>query len=111
MCQFDHRHALRPEKQQQGDDPEPYGDATVSSDGRHNVQVENRHDEQEDEVPSAEDTPKVRRVIHRKEQAKLQMAKGKWQKAKMKTALAFSRCRLDDSPLELPPFESLIAVV
>ena len=52
----------------------------------------------------------MRRVIHRKE-AKLQMAEGKWQKAKMKTTLASSRCRLDDSSLELPPFESLVAVL
>src|SRR3977135_152871 len=46
MGQFDNSNSLRPEKEQQGDHPEPDGDASVGGDGGHHVQIENGDDKQ-----------------------------------------------------------------
>ena len=55
MRQFDHGDALRPEEKNQGDDPQPDGYAAIGGDGRDNVEIEDRDDEEKDEVPAAQD--------------------------------------------------------
>ena len=45
----------RMEKKKKRNDPEPDGDATIRSDGRNNVEVEDGNDEEQNEVPAAED--------------------------------------------------------
>jgi hypothetical protein len=46
--EFDDGDALRPEEQDQRDDPKPDGDAAVGGDGGDHVQVEDCYYEQED---------------------------------------------------------------
>jgi hypothetical protein len=47
MSQFNDGDALGPEKEEQGDDPEPDGDATVGGDAGDDVEVEDGdHEEQ-----------------------------------------------------------------
>ena len=59
MGQLDHRDALRPEEQHQGDEPEPDGDATVSGDAGDYVEIEDGDYEQQHQVPAAEDALEV----------------------------------------------------
>jgi hypothetical protein len=54
VSEFDDGDALRPEEEDEGDDPEPDGDAAVGGDGRDDVEVEDGYDEEEDEVAASE---------------------------------------------------------
>ncbi len=60
--QFDDRDALRPEEEEQRNDPEPDSDATVGGDRGHDVEIEYGDDEEEDEIKAAEDAFEVRLV-------------------------------------------------
>src|ERR1700746_625785 len=59
VCEFDDRDALRQEKQQQGEDTKVNGDAAVSGDRGHDVEVEDCDDEEEYEVATAQNTLEV----------------------------------------------------
>ena len=59
MGEFDDGDALRPEEEEQGDDPEPDGDAAVGGDGGHDVEVEDGDDEKQHQVASSEDALEV----------------------------------------------------
>jgi len=52
--EFDDGDALGPEEEDEGDDPEPDGDAAVGGDGGDDVEVEDGYDEKEDEVAASE---------------------------------------------------------
>src|SRR5262249_50567323 len=52
--EFDHRNSLRPEEQEQRDDPEPDGYATVGRNRRNDVQVKNGDHEQQNQIAPAE---------------------------------------------------------
>jgi hypothetical protein len=60
MGEFDDRDALGPEKQDQGDDPEPDGDAAVGRDGGDYIQVEDGDYEEENEIAASEGADQVR---------------------------------------------------
>ena len=53
VSQFDDCDALRPEEQQQGDDPEPNSHAAICSNRRHDVQIKNGYDKEQHQVPAA----------------------------------------------------------
>ena len=53
--EFDHGDALRPEEEDERDDPEPDGDAAVGGDAGDDVEIEDRDDEKQHEVAAAED--------------------------------------------------------
>ncbi len=55
MREFDHRNPLRPEKQQQRNDPKPDGHAPVGSDARDDIEVEYRDDKEQHQVKASED--------------------------------------------------------
>src|SRR6266850_366800 len=59
MSELDHGNALRPEKKNQRDHPQPDGDAAVSGYRRNNIQVENGDDKEENEVPLAQNAAQV----------------------------------------------------
>ncbi len=59
MSEFNDGDSLRPEKQQQGDDPEPDRDAAVGGDRRDNIEIEDGDDEKKNEVPTAEHAAKM----------------------------------------------------
>src|SRR5690348_7176349 len=59
MSEFDDRDALRPEKKNKRNDPEPDGDASIRSDGGNDVEIEDGHDEQQNQVPAAENALEV----------------------------------------------------
>ena len=59
--EFDDGDALRPEEKDEGDDPEPDGDAAVGGDGRDDVEVEDGDDEEEDEIAASEGADEVGR--------------------------------------------------
>ena len=61
MREFDDGDALRPEKENERDDPEPDGHAAVCGDRWDDVEIENGDDEKENEVPTAEHAAQVRR--------------------------------------------------
>src|SRR5437660_11944403 len=63
MCQLDDRDSLRPEKQQQGNDPEPDRDAAVGRDGGHDVQIEDRDYEQQHQIPTPQNTFEMRLLV------------------------------------------------
>jgi hypothetical protein len=46
MREFDYGDALRPEEEDEGDDPEPDGDAAVGGDGGDHVEVEDGYYEE-----------------------------------------------------------------
>ncbi len=50
-------------KRTQGDDPQPDGYAAIGGDGRDNVEIEDRDDEEKDEVPAAQDAAQMGRVL------------------------------------------------
>jgi hypothetical protein len=50
---------LRPKKKNQGDDPEPDGDATVGGDGGDYVQIEDCDDKEQDEIAAPEGADEV----------------------------------------------------
>src|SRR6185437_9438066 len=67
LREFDDGNALRPEKKDQRNNPEPDGDATVRGDGGDHVQVENSDDEKENEVPAAQNATQTRSfILHRR---------------------------------------------
>src|SRR5580704_16032524 len=45
MREFDHSDPLRPEEEEQGDDPQPDGDSAVGCNRRNDIEVEDRNDE------------------------------------------------------------------
>src|SRR5260370_41906396 len=47
--EFDDGDALRPKEEEEGDDPEPDGDAAVGGDAGDDVEIEDGDDEEEDE--------------------------------------------------------------
>ncbi len=53
MGQLNDGDALRPEKEQQGNEPEPNGDAAIRGDGRDDVEVKNGDDEKENQIATA----------------------------------------------------------
>ena len=55
MREFDHRDPLRPEKQQQRNDPQPDGYAPVGGDARDDVQIEYGNDKQQHQIKASED--------------------------------------------------------
>jgi len=57
---LDNGNALRPEKQEEGDDPEPDGNASVRGDGGDYVQVKDSNDEKQDEIAASEGADQVR---------------------------------------------------
>ena len=57
---FDDRDALRPEEKEQRDDPEPDGDAAVRRDGRDDVEIEDRDDEEQHQIAASEGADQVR---------------------------------------------------
>ena len=59
MGEFDDRDALRPEEKDEGDDPEPDGDAAVGRDRGDYVQVEDGDDEEKDEIAATESADQV----------------------------------------------------
>ena len=60
MSEFDDGDALRPEKKNEGDDPEPDGDAAVGCDRGDYVEVEDGDYEEEDEIAASEGADQVR---------------------------------------------------
>ena len=60
MGEFDDGDALRPEKKNEGDDPQPDGDAAIGRDGWDDVEIENGHDEEKNEVAAPEGADQVR---------------------------------------------------
>src|SRR5262249_18019844 len=62
VSQFDDSYALRPEKEEQGNHPEPHGDAAVGSNAGHDVQVEYSNHEEQNQVEAAEYALQVRLV-------------------------------------------------
>jgi hypothetical protein len=60
MGEFDNGDALRPEKKNEGDDPQPDGDAAIGRDGWDDVEIENGHDEEKNEVAAPEGADQVR---------------------------------------------------
>ena len=60
--EFDDGDALRPEEEEQRNDPEPDGDAAVGGDGGNDVEIEDGDDEEKDEIKASEDAFEVRRV-------------------------------------------------
>jgi hypothetical protein len=54
MREFDHSNALRPEKQEYRDDPQPDCDAAIRGDRRYHVQVKDRYYKQQDKVEATE---------------------------------------------------------
>ena len=59
VSEFDDGDALRPEEEDEGDDPEPDGDAAVGGDGGDYVQVEDGDYEEEDEIAASEGADEV----------------------------------------------------
>src|SRR6266446_7008392 len=59
MSELNHGNALRPEKKNQRDHPQPDRDAAVGGDRRNNIQVENGDDEEENEVSLAQNAAQV----------------------------------------------------
>ncbi len=57
--EFDDGDALRPEEKDEGDDPEPDGDAAVGRDGGDDVQVEDGYYEEENEIAAPEGADEV----------------------------------------------------
>jgi hypothetical protein len=51
---LDNGDTLRPEEEDEGDDPEPDCDAAVGRDGRDDVQVEDGDDKEEDKIAASE---------------------------------------------------------
>src|ERR1019366_3479465 len=60
MSEFDDGDALRPEEEDEGDDPKPDGDAAVRGDRRDDIQVEHRDNEKQHQVPFSKDAFEVR---------------------------------------------------
>jgi hypothetical protein len=60
VSQLDYCDALRPEKKEQGDDPEPDGDTAVSGDAGDDVEVEDGDYEKQDQIEAAENALEVR---------------------------------------------------
>src|ERR1700741_2411164 len=58
--EFDHGDSLRPEEQEQRDDPEPDGYATVGRNRRDNVEIENGNDKEQHQVALAENSFQMR---------------------------------------------------
>src|SRR5450432_219522 len=52
--EFNHRDTLRPEEKHEGNQPQPDGNAAISRNRRHHVQVEYRDHKQQYEVPAAQ---------------------------------------------------------
>ena len=50
--QFDYSDGLRPEEKRERDDPQPHRHSAVSCDRRHHIEVEHRHHEQQDQIPT-----------------------------------------------------------
>ena len=63
MREFDHRDPLRPEKQQQRDDPQPDGHAAIGRDAGNNIQIEDGDDKQQHQVKASKDALQVRLVV------------------------------------------------
>src|SRR5271168_509631 len=61
MCQLDHGNSLRPEKKHERNQPKPNCDSAVRGDAGNHVEVEDRDDEERDEVPTAERTLQMNR--------------------------------------------------
>jgi len=59
MREFDDGDALRPEEEEERNQPEPDGDAAVGGDRGDDVEIEYRDDEEEDEVKASEDAFEV----------------------------------------------------
>jgi hypothetical protein len=58
--EFDDSDALRPEKQDERDDPEPDGNAAICGDGGDDVEVEDGDDEEKDKIAASEGADQVR---------------------------------------------------
>jgi len=61
--QLNYRDSLRPEKQQERNQPQPNGYASVRGDAWHNIQIEHRHNEERDKVPAAKNPFQVHGVF------------------------------------------------
>src|SRR5580700_1353854 len=62
LGKFDYGYALGPEEKDEGDDPEPDGDAAVGCDGGDDVEVEDGYYEKEDQVAASEGADEVGRA-------------------------------------------------
>jgi len=58
--EFDDRDALRPEKKQEGDNPEPDGDAAVGGNRGNDVEIEYGDHEQQHQIAAPEGADQVR---------------------------------------------------
>ena len=56
MRKFDYGDALRPEEEEERDDPQPNGHSAVGGNGRNHIEVEDRHDKQQHEIAAPEST-------------------------------------------------------
>ena len=54
MRQLDHRDPLRPEEQQQRNDPQPDGNSAVGGNRRNDVQIEDRYYEEQHQIAAPE---------------------------------------------------------
>jgi hypothetical protein len=63
MSQLNHRNSLRPEKQNQTENPEPDRYAAIRRYARHNVEVEYRHNEERDKIPTPERPLQMRGLV------------------------------------------------
>ena len=61
MREFDDGDALRPEEEDERNNPEPDSNAAVGGDRRNDVEIEDGDDEKKNEVPTAEDAAEMRR--------------------------------------------------
>jgi hypothetical protein len=60
LIEFDDCDALRPEEEQEGDDPEPDGDSTIGSNAGDDVQIEDGYDKEENQIAASEGADQVR---------------------------------------------------
>src|SRR5271169_1500639 len=63
MREFDHRDPLRPEKQEQRDQPQPDGYASVGRDAGYDIEIEYGNHKQQHQVEASEDTLQMRLVV------------------------------------------------
>ena len=63
MRKLNHGDALRPEKKQKRNDPQPNRYATIGGDGRNDVEIENSNHEEQNEVPTAQYAAQMRRFL------------------------------------------------
>ena len=60
MREFDDCDSLRPEEEEQGDDPQPDGDSAVGRNRRNDIEIENRNDKQQHKIAAPESADQMR---------------------------------------------------